>query len=190
MKSRLIDGLVCLAVLAAVILAGLSYFRPITSTSNGQQELLASVNSLVGTKLASVRILGSKGALETYVPPSHSSVYLLFSSTCVVCEQNASRWKGVVDGLDSAIYVAVVSMEGVDVAHEWLDRHGIRADTILLPAQPSDFAAKWHARAVPLTLLTDSTGDVSFAHLGILGSAELAALDALLGRTHAVGLTP
>lgn len=187
MKSRLIDTLLCFGVLAAVALAGLSYFRPSASAASGQQEMLASVNALVGTKLASVQILGSEGAVETFVPPSHPMVYFLFSSTCVVCEQNAERWKSVEAGLDSAVIVAVVSMEGLDVAREWLGRQDLRADTILLPSKPAELADKWHAKAVPLTLLTDSTGVVSFAHLGVLSGADLAAIHRLLGRTQMVG---
>jgi len=117
-------------------------------------------------------------------------LYLLFSSTCVACEQNAHQWKTLESRIDSAVMVTVVSLEGPEVAEQWLHRHGLEADRILLPSQPAAFATGWHAQAVPLTILADSMGQVSFAHLGVLAGGDLKQLSDMTRRRHAVSMAP
>lgn len=179
-KGAVVDGTVTICAVVAVAFAAATFLRPKAALNPAPDQLLSSVRSLVGAKLPPIQMLNEHGTTTPSALPTRPTVIFIFRSTCEACERNAPQWRALADVVRPTALVSVVSLEGPDVAHTWLERQRILADTVLLPSNPTELAEKWHAQGVPLTLVVGASQSVKYAHLGILDNKDVASIRSLL----------
>jgi hypothetical protein len=134
---------------------------------------------MLGKRLETIEILGERGDVKEYVSDGTPSLVIVFTSTCVFCEETASRWRDLKERLPNVVFVAV-SAEGADVGKQWLARHKLDVDRLIVPS-PGQLTQKWGASHVPLTIATDHAGSVVRVQYGVLRDADLTSFAEALG---------
>jgi len=172
MKSpRIVDILLVVLATAAVTIAAMSYLRsvrgsapPLTLTARSQE--------LIGKVLPRLPVLSTNGGASFAIDSSTAStVVLVFRSSCPFCERNSPNWRSLTDALAGRARVIAVSAEPIDSARAWLRTHGLKVDSLLIPANPADLSA-WYVPGVPLTLVTDRHARITYAKLGVLSTED------------------
>lgn len=174
--EKFVDIVLVTLSIAAITVAAASFLRTTDSgRSQVPPQLSASVDSLIGTRLAEITELLPDGSTGHYTPSAAGVVKLVlfFKSTCSACEANAPAWKELSRGQARGFQAVVVSNEGAQTATQWLTRHGIENARIVMPSTPAEITAKWGISAVPTTLVVGSDGTVVFGHVGALNKADL-----------------
>lgn len=170
------DTLVVVACLASVAFAGVSYFRPRASAAPGIE--MPSVAHLVGKALPPITVLRPDGTKSVYefVSGANPTLVILFRSTCPACERTAPQWRQIPSENDESVKVLAVNAEGPSTALQWLARHRIVANEVLVPEDLQAMIADWKVSSVPLTVVINRSGRVTWAQLGALDEATVATI--------------
>lgn len=171
-RSAFFDGLLMIIAVVAVTFAGLSYFRP-QAPASPPPVGPGDGSALIGQYLTPLSTLRENGDLQQIRLEGRRSLVLVFTSTCTYCEETAPIWVELVERIPETTRVVGVSLEGLDVARQWLRRHGLAVDRLVVPAQMEEVRNQWGATHVPLTLTVDSSGEVVHARYGVLDLADL-----------------
>lgn len=177
------DAFLMLAAGGTVVIAALSYIRPVQSAKSAERP--PEMASAIGSSLAAMPVLTAAGGVDTFrfQPKHRPTLVIFFRSTCEACERTSPIWKALMTDYRGRADLYAVSIEGTEVATDWLDRHAIVRDSLLLPAHVADIATKWHVPAVPITLVLSPDGVVRLAFVGVLAPAQLGAIRKMLGRS-------
>lgn len=97
------------------------------------------------------------------------ALYLVFRSTCPVCEKNLSFWRAVVSRLPDSVQAFAVALEGRESGRSYARRYlkevfGVR------PLEEQEFIRQFGVFGVPATLLVDAAGRVTLRRTGLLDS--------------------
>lgn len=182
LKWRAMDVFLMLAATGVVVIAALSYIRPVRASTPVERP--PDLSGAIGSSLAAVPVLTQTGGVDTFrlKPKTLPTLVILFRSTCEACERTSPLWKTLAADFRGRADLYAVSIEGTEVANEWLNRHKIVRDSLVLPADVADIVTKWHVPAVPITLVLSPDGIVRLAFVGVLGQSQESQIRGMLGR--------
>lgn len=178
LRSRLVDSALIVLATAAVVLMGLSYFQgrraPATTSGRPPDE------SYLGKKVLPTTAGSVTARQETPTAgPSCPKLVIFFRSNCPYCEATAPQWARIVQdaGLESLI---VVNAEGRDTATSWLSAHNLPEQVLLGANESLELAKRLDVDHVPVTMVTDAHGAVTYAHSGVVNDQMRADIDSAL----------
>jgi peroxiredoxin len=106
------------------------------------------------------------------VADGRNQVLLFFTAQCPYCLRTVPAWRKLHDALVSELGgpdVIWISLSSRDSTAEYVRQHGIRPEAV---AFPPDHKMKrvMRARSVPVTVVLDHRGKVSYVRAAVLGS--------------------
>jgi peroxiredoxin len=141
----------------------------------GQSRVLERVELLPrpGQWLPTVRAVTLTGDSVTIgeVRDGRNQVLLFFTAQCPYCLRTVPAWRRLHEALASEPAgpgVIWISLSSRDSTAEYVRRHGIRAEAV---AFPPDWKMErvMRTRAVPVTVVLDHRGKISFTRAAVLG---------------------
>lgn len=124
-----------------------------------------------------------------YNEDQRSTLIMVFSPHCGVCDENWPIWEALLDRLpqDKVRAVAVDLSSQADWAY--LMQHGIADLPVIAQPDPSSIIG-YRMRLVPQTFLVGSDGTVQKVWTGLLGSTEVAELEQRIATLSAAESAP
>lgn len=114
------------------------------------------------------------------VPDSGHQVLLGFAQDCPYCAASIPVWRVLIDSATTwQVQVVAISFDSLSRGAAYLRRHSLRAPAVTFPV--GKLAALSRIRAVPVTLVLTSTGQVMWARTGVLDEAGLDTVLRIIG---------
>lgn len=109
------------------------------------------------------------GTVSVGSPARGRQVLFVFNATCPYCRASIPTWTRIGAEVEAARgrgAVVGVSLDSAGTARAYAARHGLRYPVAIFPDQRT--MALYRTRAVPVTMVVDSTGRVLLARVGEL----------------------
>jgi peroxiredoxin len=104
------------------------------------------------------------------LPASGRQVVFVFTTTCPYCRASLPAWRQLARDVDTArtvrVQVVGVSWDSAEQTRRYAAEQGLTFPIVRFPERK--LGVLYRARAVPVTLVLDSTGRVLFGHVGVL----------------------
>ena len=167
-RSLVLDGVLVVLAAAAVTFMGLSYFRNRPAAAVAPSSI-ASDDRYIGKALS---IASPRADTSAAQGPAASATHcpqlvVFFRSDCPYCEVTAPEWTRIFRETHLASLV-VVNAESRDIARSWLLSHNLPTAGLLAADESIELAETWNVTHVPMTVVTDAAGIVTYAHTGVL----------------------
>lgn len=108
------------------------------------------------------------------VPPGTRQLLYFFTTTCPYCRASVPTWKALAEKAAGRSDVAVfgVAVDSSSALDDYLVKHGLTYPVVRMAS--ARYARLFRAGGVPLTMVVDPGGQVSYARRGEFSSAILA----------------
>ena len=167
-------GLACILV---VVLA----LQNRAVTHRSRELLVRAVSPHPGVYVPSVALVTLDGKHVTIgeAQQGGGQILFVFTTTCRFCRASLPAWQSIARQVRSSeknFEVYGVSLDSVDATKDYVASHGLAFPTVRFP--PGRLPTLYRAQNVPLTMIVDSQGLVTYARLGVLTSQS--AVDSIL----------
>jgi hypothetical protein len=128
------------------------------------------------------RNLEGKPVSFAYGVDNRSTLILVFSSMCPVCEENWPAWSRILARVDTGrVRIAAVDLLS-GAPDSYLSRHGIKVDWVIRNVEAASLTS-YKFSLTPQTLVVDSRGRVEHVWTGPLSVADLITIETSLGNS-------
>jgi len=167
-RSLVLDGVLVVLAAAAVTFMGLTYFRNQPAAAVVPSSIISD-DSYIGKTLsiASASADTSAAQVSATAATHCPQMVIFFRSDCPYCEATAPEWTRIFRETHLASLI-VVNAESRDTARSWLQSHNLPTAGLLTADESTELAKTWNVTHVPMTVVTDAAGIVSYAHTGML----------------------